>query len=338
MGCPLCKRTQGMRAYKYNNRELPRSTIIIAALIFSGCSIQAPVPEPVPQEPIVIIETPPPPVVEPDVPVVEAKPPRLPPIAIVLSSAQPAYADVASELTHHFENYQIYDLSDKTRPPVSVLRLINDSDSDAVVAIGLRAARSSVAMSDKPVVFSQVFNYQDHNLLTYNSRGVAAFAPLEAQLDAWLQADPTITRIGAIIGDGHDDLIADAELAAERHGVELRVQITHSDQETLYVFKRMVRDIDGFWLFPDNRILSRRALQQIMADSRRHKVSVLVPNQSMLQMGGSVSVSSVAADIAETIAKIVRQIQAGKISQIPPISPLSEIRVLIKDSVQVVDR
>jgi len=327
-----------MRAYKYNAMELMRYVIVFAALIISGCSIQTPLPEPVVQEPIVIIDTPPPPVDEPDVPVIDAKPPQLPPVAIVLTSAQPAYADVATELTQHFENYEIYDLSDKTRPPVSVLRLINDSESGAVVAIGLRAARSSVAMSDKPVVFSQVFNYQDHNLLTNNSRGVAAIAPLEAQLDAWLQADPTITRIGAIIGDGHGDLITEAELAAERHGVELRVHVTQSDQETLYVFKRMVREIDGFWLFPDNRILSRRALQQIMADARQHQVSVLVPNQSMLQIGGSVSVSSVATDIAETIAKIVRQIQAGKMSQIPPISPLSEIRVLIKDSVQVVDR
>ena len=326
-----------MRTTIYNISELPRSVIIIAALMFSGCSMQAPMPDPVAQEPIVIIESPPP-VVGPEVPVADTKPPPPPAVAIVLTSALPAYADVANELTHHFENYQIYDLSDRTRPPVSVLRLINDSESGAVVAIGLRAARSSVAMSDKPVVFSQVFNYQDHNLLTVNSRGVAAIAPLEAQLDAWLQADPTIKSIGAIIGDGHDDLIADAKLAAERHGVELRVQITQSDQETLYIFKRMVRKIDGFWLFPDNRILSRRALQQIMADARHHQVSVLVPNQSMLQMGGSVSVSSVAADIAETIAKIVRQIQAGKMSQIPPISPLSEIRVLIKDTLQVVDR
>jgi len=329
-----------MRAIEQKKWELPRYAIIIAALIVSGCSTQAPLPEPVVQEPIVIIDAPPPPppVDEPDVPVVDAEPPQLPPIAIVLTSAQPAYADVASELTHYFENYEIYDLSDKTRPPVSVLRSINDSDSGAVVAIGLRAARSSVAMSDNPVVFSQVFNYQDHNLLTNNSRGVAATAPLEAQLDAWLQADPTITRIGAIIGDGHSDLIAEAKLAAERHGVKLRVQVTQSDQETLYVFKRMVLEIDGFWLFPDNRILSRRALQKIMADARQHQISVLVPNQSMLQIGGSVSVSSVATNIAETIAKVVQQIQAGKINQIPPISPLSEIRVLIKDSVQVVDR
>lgn len=326
-----------MRRIESLSKELLRHAIIVAALIFSGCSTLAPKPDPNVHEPIVIIE-PPPPVTEPDVSIPDAAPAQLPPVAIVLTSRQPAYADVARELTQRFENYELYDLSDGSRPPITVLRLINDSESGAVVAIGLRAARSSVAMSDKPVVFSQVFNYQDHNLLTENSRGVAAIAPLDAQLAAWKQADPTITRIGAIIGQGHDGLIAEAELAAARQGVELSVQVTNSDQETLYFFKRMIRDIDGFWLFPDNRILSRRALLQIMDDAKRRNVSVLVPNNSMLQIGGSVSVSSVASDIAETIIKLVRQIQAGNIGKIPPISPLSEIRVQTKDTIQVVDR
>jgi ABC-type uncharacterized transport system substrate-binding protein len=326
-----------MRRIEIRVNELPRHAIIVAALVFSGCSIQAPQPDPIVHEPIVIIE-PPPPVTEPDVSMPTLDPAQLPAVAIVLTSGQPAYADVARELTRHFENYEIYDLSNAERPPITVLRLINDSDSGAVVAIGLRAARSSIAMSNKPVVFSQVFNYRDHNLLKENSRGVAAIAPLDAQLAAWKQADPTITRVGAIIGEGHDGLIAEAELAAERYGVELRVQVTSSDQETLYFFKRMIREIDGFWLFPDNRILSRRALQQIMADAKRQNVSVLVPNESMLQIGGSISVSSVASDIAETITKLVLQIQAGNIDKIPPITPLSEIRVQTKDTIQVVER
>ncbi len=325
-----------MRRIETRANEFLRHAIMVAALVFSGCSVQAPQPDPIVHEPIII--EPPPPVTEPDVTIPAPAPPQLPAVAIVLTSGQPAYADVAQELTHHFENYEIYDLSDADRPPITVLRLINDSESGAVVAIGLRAARSSVAMSDKPVVFSQVFNYQDHDLLTENSRGIAAIAPLDAQLAAWKEVDPTISRIGAIIGQGHDDLIAEAEIAAARHGVELRIQVTRSDQETLYFFKRMIREIDGFWLFPDNRVLSRRALQQIMDDAKRRNVSVLVPNKSMLQIGGSVSVSSVASDIAETITRVIRQIQAGNIDQIPLISPLSEIRVQTKDTIQVVER
>lgn len=318
------------------NNGLARFAIIVAALTLSGCSFLTSRFGPVDDEPVVIIQSPQP--ASGPAAVVVPEPTKLPPVAIVLTSGQPAYADVARELTQRFENYEIYDLSDRSRPPVTVLRLINDSDTGAVVAIGLRAAQSSVAMSNSPVVFSQVFNYQDYNLLTDHSRGVAAIAPLDAQIAAWKQADPTITRIGAIIGPGHDDLIAEAKRAAEQNGMELLMRVVQSDQETLYNFKRMVRDIDGFWLFPDNRILSRRALLQIMDDAKHQQVPVLVTNESMLRIGASISVSSVASDIAETITNVIRQIQAGNIRQVPLITPLSEIRVRTSDAVQVADR
>ena len=316
----------------------------VAILALSGCSLFAPAPELPPEtvvtEPEVVVEAPPP-VEEPEPAPVETvvpEPEPLSSIAIVIANAQPAYADVASELASHFENFELYDLSNQARAPVSVLRIINDSDSSVVVAIGMRAAASTVAMSDKPVVFSQVFNFHDENLLTDNSRGVASIAPPDAQIAAWKELDPTISKIGAVVGEGHEDLIAEAKVAAERHGVELRVHVTRSDQETLYFFKRMVQNIDGFWLFPDNRVLSRRALQQIMDGAQRHNVAVLAPTESMLQMGATISVSSVASDIARTITEVVRKIQQGDIDTVPPISPLSEIRVRTNDTVQVVER
>ncbi len=58
----------------------------------------------------------------------------------------------------------------------------------------------------------------------------------------------------------------------------------------------------------------------------------------MLQMGASISVSSVASDIAKTITDVIRQIQAGKLAEVPPISPLSEILVQTNDTIQVADR
>ena len=310
--------------------KLMHCAIVVAAVGISGCSILAPQADV--QEPKIVTEP------KVTVTVKVPKPPRLPPVSIVLTSSRPDYADVARELTSRFDNYEVYDLDNDDRPPVTILRLINDSDSAAVVAIGLRAAQSSVAMSTNPVVFSQVFNYQDHGLLTDNSRGVAAIAPLAAQIAAWKKVDPSITRIGAIIGKGHEDLITEAKLAAQRHGVELRLHVTSSDRETLYVFKRMIRAVDGFWLFPDNRILSRSALQQMVAESNRRHVPILVPRESMLQMGASISVSTVASDIARTITDVIRQIQAGKLAQVPPISPLSEILVQTKDSLKVVQR
>ena len=318
-------------------REQVCFAFAIAVLSVSGCSVQPVEPEPVDATPEIVIE-PPQPTVADKPPRKIPEPPRLPPVAIVLTSNQPAYAEVAKELANRFDDFDVYDLSDRSQPPVSVLRTINDSGSRAVVAIGLRAAQSSVAMAETPVVFSQVFNYQDNDLLSETSRGVASLAPLDAQLAAWTKIDPTIKRIGVIIGQGHDDIIAEAELAAERNNVKLVIRVADSDQETLYFFRRMIRDIDGFWLFPDNRILSARVMQQMLDDANRLQVPVAVPNESMLAMGATISLATVAADIADTIVKVLRRIQAGDLERVPPISRLSEIRVTTNGAVRVADR
>ena len=325
--------------YIMSTDVLRKGALLLIATLFAGCqALPPPVPpveEPV-EEPVEIV------VDEPPVVTVEPKPapapPPLPPVSIVLTNNQPAYADVARELTRHFDNHTIYDLSDEDRPPVTVLRVINDSASGVVIAIGLRAAISSVAMSEHPVVFSQVFNYEPHDLLQDNSRGVAALPPVDAQLAAWKEADPTVSRIGLILGEGHDELITEAEIAAQRHGLELVVQISHSDQETLYFFRRMIRDIDGFWLLPDNRVLSARVLQQMLTDAKQRRVPVSVPSDSMLPLGATISMTTRASDIAATIANIVREIQSVGIDHVPPITQLNEISVKTTGSRQVVKR
>jgi len=318
---------------------LRKGALVLTAILFAGCATQnLPVEPPAADgHPVVVSESPPSPAEESQPERVPAPPP-LPPVAIVLTNSQPAYADVARELSRHFESYEVYDLSDSDRPPVTVLRHINDAAPGAVIAIGLRAAQSSISMSDQPVVFSQVFNYRHHGLLQQNSRGVAALPPIDAQIAAWKELDPTITRLGLIVGEGHEELLEEAEIAAQRHGVQLVSQVTSSDQETLYFFRRMVRDIDGFWLLPDNRVLSPRVLQQMLAEAQQQRVPVSVPSDSMLGLGATVSMTSSAADIADKIAGIVRSIQAGKLDRIPEITGLSEIRIRTSNSAPVARR
>ncbi len=307
------------------------------ACLLSACSLweEAPTEEPVALEPVV--EEP----REPEIPIVPAPSdpttievtpdplPEPPAVAIALSSRQPAYEAVARELSSMLDEFAIYDLSDRSQPPISAFRLINDSDAGIVVAIGLRAARSSLAMSDTPVVFSQVFNYHEHELLTENSRGVSPIAPLTAHLAAWKEHDPELSSIGAIIGEGHDDLISEAREAADQHGVNLVIRVVGSDQEALYHFRRMVRDIDGFWLFPDNRILSARSLTAILEQANQRRVPVAVTHEPLLAMGATISVSAVAEDIAQTIVRVIREIEAGRIDSIPPITPLSAARIAL---------
>jgi ABC-type uncharacterized transport system substrate-binding protein len=311
-----------------------RLAVAAGVLIISGCTVYpaepvAPEPEIVaPPEPVVVEPEPAPPPPAP----APAKPKPLPTVAIVLTGRQPAYESVANELAGRLENFTIYDLSDRSQPPVAAFRLINDSNSNAVVAIGLRAAKSSLSLAQVPVIFSQVFNYQEHNLVTGNSRGVSSLAPLDAHLAAWKKVDPTLARVGMIIGAGHDELVSEAEIAAEKYGVDLVVQVTSSDQETLYHFKRIIREIDGFWLFPDNRVLSPRVLKDMLSQANRRQVPVAVSHEAMLSMGAAISVSSVASDIAATIIDVLMQINAGNIDDVPPLSGLSEVRVVTNDA------
>jgi ABC-type uncharacterized transport system substrate-binding protein len=254
--------------------------------------------------------------------------PEPPGVAIVLTGRQPAYDEVAFELSERLENFVIYDLSDKSQPAETAFRQINDSDSGAVVAIGLGAAQSSVAMSNVPVVFSQVFNYQDSGLVTGKSRGVAALAPLDAHLAAWKESCKDLRRIGAIIGAGHEALVEEAQIAAQKHDLQLTIKVVNSDQEGQYQFRRMVADIDGFWLFPDNRVLSSRSLREIFAQAKRRRVSVAVSNEALLPLGATISIAAVPADIASTIVDVVRRIEAGQLDSLPELTPLQAVRVM----------
>jgi len=313
----------------------------IAMLMLSGCALlSSPVPAPVerPQpQPVVVLPPPelpaePTPVAPVEVPIIKPVVP-LTQIAIVLSSRHPAYEGIATELAGHLENFTVFDLSDKSQPPVSAFRSIGDSATSAVVAVGLRAAISATSMSKVPVVFCQVFNVQQNNLISDNSRGIASLPPLDLQIAAWKKIDPSLATIGAIIGPGHEDLIAEAELAAATHGVELRIRIANSDRETLYLFTRLAGEIDGFWLFPDNRILSGPVLREMLSYASRHRVQISVFNESLLEMGATLSSSTVDADIAHTIVEVLEQIAAGDIENVPPISPLSDIKIVTNEKI-----
>jgi len=248
-------------------------------------------------------------------------------VAIVLSNDLPSYTDVASALLAYLEDYIVYDMSDRNRTPRQVFSAIADSDARLVVAVGLHAAKVAKSFAKVPVIFSQVFNVEDSQLVSDDIRGVAALPPMDLQAQAWQEMDPEIRNVGAIVGEGHEDIIAETELAMQSRGIRLHYAISHSDRETLYLFKRLVRDLDGFLLFPDNRVLSRTVLTQMMSEAARHHVQVAVFNDSFLEHGATFSASSIESDVADNIVIALNKILDGHIDDIDSLMPLSRIRI-----------
>jgi len=321
--------------------------LMLAALLAttSGCALFAPEPEPPPvieipePEPEPVVEIP-----EPE-PEPEPEPPPPPPepvavipetfaapVAVVLSSRQAAYEGVANELALVLEDHTLYDLSDRSLSVRDVFASIESERATAVVAIGLRAALVAKNFAKVPVVFCQVFNVEENELISDQRKGIAPIPPLELQLKAWLELDPALKNVGAILGEGHEELIAEAQLTTRTAGVNLHYRMVGSDRETLYVFNRLVPDIDGFFLFPDNRVLSRTVLTEMLSYASRHHVQVAVFNDTLLGLGATISASAVDADIASSVVVVLDKFANGQSETVPDITPLSEIRIRTNDA------
>ena len=316
---------------------IKRSSALVALLVLSGCSIflpQAPPPPPEPPElpPVVVPDPDPEPVVVEPAPEPEPEPAPEPPnieplVAIVISDQTPAYAEVAAALDAHLDNYVVFDLSARGLPARDAFAQIGASEASAVVAIGLPAARAARRFATVPVVVGQVFNVADGELLSDDVKAVSVLPPMKLQLDAWQELDPSVRNIGAILGDGHDDLIAEADDAMRERGVKFHYAVAASDRETLYLFNRLVRDIDGFILFPDNRILSRSVLMEMLTYASRHRVQVAVFNDPLLEYGAIFSASAAESDIADQIVFVLDKVLSGEIDTVPAVTPLTEIDI-----------
>ena len=99
------------------------------------------------------------------------------------------------------------------------------------------------------------------------------------------------------------------------------------------MFNRLVRDIDGFVLFPDNRILSRAVLTEMMSYALRHRVQVAVFNEPLLEYGALFNAATLDDDIAGQIALVLERAVNGDWQDVPAVTPLSRIDVKTNDEV-----
>jgi ABC-type uncharacterized transport system substrate-binding protein len=198
-----------------------------------------------------------------------------------------------------------------------------------VVAIGLPAARIARDKLDAPVVFAQVFNYQELLVAGRTVRGVASMPPLDLQVQDWKKLDPKLRRVGLIVSSSHKDLVPQAERAATSASLTIRHEISGSDRETLYLFKRLAPQIDGLWLVPDDRILSPAVLRELLSYAVSHGVRVCVFSDALLQWGALMSASATPEDTARTLRRLLETMMAGRTSTTPALTPLSEVGVRI---------
>lgn len=253
----------------------------------------------------------------------------VPGIAIILSDNSPAFVGVQREIGKRFpQRVETYTLDDESKSS-TVRKKIQSSDLPVIVAIGLPAARLAQGLSGKKVIFCQVFNYEDTELVTPWMKGVSATAPVREQFRVWKMLSPGLKKVGVITGKNLRGLIDEARAAAAEDRFELiRVEV-RSDKETLYAYKQLAPKIQGLWLVPDNRVLSHEVIRDIMAYSVKQGKQVAVFSHELLGLGGLVSAESSYAAIAEQV--LVRIKQAQEYAGVPgvPVAALTKANIRI---------
>jgi ABC-type uncharacterized transport system substrate-binding protein len=237
-----------------------------------------------------------------------AQPKPVPGIAILMSDRSPAFVGVQREIEKRYsQRIENYYLGSGETENSAVQKKIQSSDIPLVVSIGLPAARMARGLSGKRVVFCQVFNYEDTDLVTPWMKGVAAMPPVNEQFRVWKQLSPRLKKVGVITGKNLSGLMEEAQAAARENGLELIHVEARSDKETLYAYKQLVPKIQGLWLVPDNRVLSREVIRDVMAHSVRAGKQVAVFSHQLLALGGLVSSESDYVDIAEQVLERLKQ-------------------------------
>jgi ABC-type uncharacterized transport system substrate-binding protein len=255
------------------------------------------------------------------------QPKPAPGIAILLSDRSPAFVGVQREIEKRYsQRIENYYLGNNEAEYSAVQKRIQSSDIDQIIAIGLPAAQAARGLSGKRVVFCQVFNYEDTDLATSWMKGVAATAPVNEQFRVWKQLSPQLKRVGVITGKSLRGLIDEAQAAARENGLKLVHVEVRSDKETLYAYKQLVPKIQGLWLVPDNRVLSREVIRDVMAHSVREGKQVAVFSHQLLALGGLVSAESGYADIAEQVLERLKQAHKDTGA---PIIPLTKATIRI---------
>lgn len=251
--------------------------------------------------------------------------PRLPEVAILSSSG---YADMAAELRKSLprEAYKVISVDVDTEESRRILPSLREKSGLAVIAIGLPAARVARDRFRGPVIFSQVFNYQELLVSGRSIRGVSAMPPLDLQVKEWKKLDPKVRRIGLIVAGAQSELITQAEKAGKAASVSVIHEISSSDRETLYLFKRMAPQIDGLWLVPDDQILSPAVLRDLMKYATSHGVRVCVFNDALLQWGALMSATPTSVDTARTLRRLLEGMANGA-KNAPHLTPVTELAI-----------
>lgn len=177
--------------------------------------------------------------------------------------------------------------------------------SGQIVAIGRRAALLAKKIKNKSVIYSRVYNVSSVGLTGERFSGVSVVPDPESVLWTVRSLNPSIKSLGVVTGPGLDQIIARIKYAAANKKIRLIHRVVKTDKEFLYVANQISKDVDAYWLLPDERILSGVAIETFMSRTVKQGKQVIVFTVNLLKLGALVSVEPNQDAVADLLHNMV---------------------------------
>lgn len=253
-------------------------------------------------------------------------------IVLLLSDDKAPVTAVARAIQSAYHGkVDVHNLNGSRGMEGEIVQAIRDSQKRQVVAIGLLAAQvARQKLSSKQVVFCQVLNVEEFDLVTPWMKGVSGIPSLTRQFGAWKLLDPGLRKVGIITGRNARYMTEEAEAAAKHNGLELEhIEVT-SDRAVLFAAQELRdRKIQGLWLAPDSSILSQRAILDLMSFSVKNHLQVLAFSPSLLKEGALLSATPDAEEIARLVMERVRKASAAQAVPGEPVASLATAKIVV---------
>ncbi len=221
-------------------------------------------------------------------------------LIVIASDASAPFGRVMAGIVKQWPGpVEVYRLTGQAQADAALQAQLQSSPRTLVAAVGLPAAQLAHRLTRKKIVFCQVFNYMDANLPRPWMKGVSMVPAVEEQFRAWKKMNPRLDRVGVITGSGLDAVINEARLAAARQGIQLLHFLADSDLTTLRTFERN-GEIRAWWVLPDNRVLSRTVLREMLSPQRARQVLLVNGDRAW---GGQLTANAEPDDIATLVVQ-----------------------------------
>jgi len=254
-------------------------------------------------------------------------------IVLLLSDEKAPVMGVARAIAAAAPDARIeaYNLGGNRSRESEIVQSVLASGKRNVVAIGLLAAQvARERLSSRRVVFCQVLNVEEFDLVTPWMKGVSGIPSLVRQFGAWKMLDPNLRRIGVITGRQTRYMVQEAEAAARRTGLEIVHVESPSDRAVLFAAQDLVdRKIQGLWLAPDSSILSQRAILDLMSFAAKNNLQVLSFSPALLKEGALLSATPDFHEIASLVLERLRRSPEAQGIAGEPMTPLNTARIVV---------